>query len=228
MTIKPILPDIDVSVVDAGEDDLEVVLAGKPVELPYPVAHPSDRAPAGKPITVRWEPHPRAPLDVAAVRSLRGDGARQFLTAVEGGKRFTATVRIATGQARRDPEQPGSVQVTLSSEAYRMLCGVVQSECRTDRDDIHGHGWAELRRSFPAADYVREPSCRAEIRGIAAASTREAERVARETIADALRGHSDHDLVILAPVLEDAGRYSVTVVYHHPELSERGTRVLPS
>jgi hypothetical protein len=206
--------------VHISEDDLEALLAGEPVTLPYPGERES------VPDTVVWEPDPFHPLDPAAVHALRGDGLNHRVREPDSDEPFIPLVRVGTDRALRDPDRPGEVQVTLTEEGYRMLCGIVQGDRRVDRDEIAGTAWAELRRTFPAAEYVRQPSGRIEVGGIASRNPEEAGSVARQMIVDTLPAGGDWDVVVLAAVRESDGRYSVNVVYHHPELSEHDTRRL--
>lgn len=204
--------------VHASEEDLEALLAGEPVTLPYPAERDDE------PDSVVWEPDPFRPLDPAAVRGLRADGLSHRVREPGSDEPFMALMRIGTDRARRDPERPGDVQVALTEEGYRMLCGVVQSDRRIDRDEVTGTAWAELRRTFPAAEYARQPSRRLEVGGIAAHNPEQAASVAQQVILDGLPAGEDWDAVVLAAVRESECRYSVTVVYHHPELSEHPTR----
>lgn len=210
----------------ASEEDLEVVLDGESVKLPYPAAPGEQSTPA----EVIFAPDPGKPIGRAGVEALRGEGLDYPIYAPECDEWFSPTVRIGTDRARRDPQiDPGrarEVAVTLTEEAYRMLCGLVQSDTRVNRDEVTGTAWAELRRTFPAAEYVRSPSSRLEIGGIAAQNPRQAENVAREMIADSLAAFGDCDVIVLAPVRDEDDRFCVTVVFHHPELSEHGTRRL--
>lgn len=206
--------------VHVSEDDLEALLAGERVTLPYPAES------EGEPDTVVWEPDPFHPLDTAAVHALRAEGLAHRVREPGSDEPFMPLIRIGTDRALRDPELPGDVQVTLTEEGYRMLCGLVQGNRRIDRDEVTGTAWTELRRTFPAAEYVRRPSSRLEVGGIASQNPEQAGSVARQMIVDTLPAGGDWDVVALAAVCESDGRYSVTVVYHHPELSEHGTRRL--
>jgi hypothetical protein len=221
MTDQPHQPDRarPAPTVHASEDDLETLLAGNPVELAYPIA--TDDEPAG---SVVWVPDLTHPLDLAAVLALRGDGLNHRVLAPGSDEPFIPQIQVGADTARRDPDRPGTVDVTLTEEGYRMLCGLVQSERRLSADDVNGTAWADLRRTFPAAQYVRQPASRAQIDGIAAPNPQEAASVARGMIADSLPSLEDRDIVVLAPVHAGDDRYSVTVVFHHPELSEHTAR----
>jgi hypothetical protein len=219
-TSPPIAEPSPAPTVHASEDDLEALLAGETVELPYPGERES------APDTVVWEPDPSHPLDPAAVLALRGDGLHHRVRDPYGDEPFIPLMRIGADRALRNPDRPGEVQVTLTEEGYRMLCGIVQGDRRVDRDEITGTAWPELRRAFPAAEYVRQPSGRIEVGGIASQNPEEAGSIARQMIVETLPPGGDWDVVVLAAVRESDGRYSVTVVYHHPELSEHGTRRL--
>ena len=45
--------------------------------------------------------------------------------------------------------------ITLSDDAYRVLCGLVQPTGVVDSDDVQAHDatWRELRGTFPHSDY---------------------------------------------------------------------------
>jgi len=206
--------------VHASEDDLEALLVGEPVTLPYPGERDDE------PGSVVWEPDPFHPLDPAAVHALRADGLNHRVREPGSDEPFMALMRIGTDRAHRDPERSGEVQVTLTEEGYRMLCGIVQSDRRIDRDEVTGTAWAELRRTFPAAEHPRQPSRGLEVGGIASQNPEQAASVAGQLILDTLPAGGDWDVVVLAAVRESDSRYSATVVYHHPELSEHGTRRL--
>jgi hypothetical protein len=207
--------------VHVSEDDLEALLAGETITLSYGVPPEEGLDPI-----VVWEPDPFAPLDVAAVRALHGDGLPHRVRIADCDEPVIPNLRVGTDRAARDPERRGEIQVTLTEEGYRMLCGLVQTDRRLNREEVNGTAWAELRRTFPAAEYVRQPSGRIEVGGLAGPNALQAEIVARQMVVDSLQGQGDYDIVVLAAVLEADGRYSVTVVYHHPELSEHGTRRL--
>jgi hypothetical protein len=222
MTEQPDQPDRarPAPTVHASEDDLEALLAGNPVELAYPTETDETAA------TVVWAPDATNPLDLAAVLALRGDGLNHRVLAPGSDEPFIPQIQVGADTARRDPDRPGTVDVTLTEEGYRMLCGLVQSERRLSSDDVNGTAWADLRRIFPAAQYVRQPASRAQIDGIAAANPGEAASVARGMIADSLPSPEDRDIVVLTPVRVADDRYSVTVVFYHPELGEHAARPL--
>lgn len=189
----------------ASEDDLERVLTGHAVELPYRREGVS---------TVIWSADPHQPLTVAAVEQLRDEGLSHRLRAPGCDEPFFGLVRV--GASPHASTDSGDVLVELSADAYRLLCGIVQSGDRIDRELLAGAGWEELRRSFPAAGYVREPLSTIRYGGIAATGSADALETARSMVAESVRG-TDHDLVCLVPVHEDAGRYSVTVLCHRPQ-----------
>ena len=45
--------------------------------------------------------------------------------------------------------------ITISDEAYRALCGLVQPSDIVDADEVYtsDHTWDEIRAAFPLSDY---------------------------------------------------------------------------
>jgi hypothetical protein len=193
-------------IVHACEDDLAAFLSGADVTLAF--------IQPGR--TVRWQDQTGEGLALSEIEQLRGDGLDQWVldpTCSPSGRRVV-TLKIGSRQ-----ELPGSAEsderrVSMSAEAYRMLCGLVQRDDTIDAQEVDGPAWTELRRTFPAAQFARTPQRRVEVNMIAAESPTAAASTARATIADWLEQHPDHDIVVLTPIRETDGRYSATVIVH--------------
>lgn len=191
-----------VPVLYVSEDDLARVLAGETVELPYPHEGIS---------TVTWAADPFKELTPDVVEALRGDGDKCRVYAPGADEPFTPLMRIDAPTVAKD----GRVNVELSTKAYRTLCGLVQTPERVEHGELDGIVAEELRRCFPAARYVREPAEGVRIDGISALSPKHATATARSMIEGWLGGAHDWDGVFLTPVVQENGRYSVTVICHH-------------
>jgi hypothetical protein len=189
-------------IVYVSEDDLARVLDGETIELHY-----------GKESvdTVTWAKDPARPLTPAIVDELRGSGANCRLFVPGCDKPFMALVQIG---APPNPREGDNVHLRLSVEAYRVLCGLLHMPSCTDSVRGEGVAWRELRRQFPVADYVREPSNALRIDGIVAESPPQATQIAKTMIDGWLTKHGQHDVVYLAAVADQEGRYSVTALYH--------------
>jgi hypothetical protein len=187
-------------VLNVSEDDLEDILAGKTVTIPHP----------GDPDGVLWAPDPHHPLTAHDVEQLRTVGLHHRVREPGADEPFMPLLRIGAPGWPRDED---GVRVVLSHHAYRLLCGLVQGSSRIDLDQMTGEAWPELRRSFPATDYIPAPAGRVRYENIAASSPSNALAIARAMAAEMV----DVDFVCLAPVPESDGHYGVTVIYQEKE-----------
>jgi hypothetical protein len=189
--------------VHASEDDLVAFLAGATVRLPF-------QAPGQ---TVCWRDEAAEGLALSEIEQLRTDGLDQWVkdrSSDEG--RRVVTIKVGAAQERPGVAESRARRLTVSEEAYRMLCGLVQRQEVLDPGRVDGSAWGELRRTFPAAQFVRAPSERVELNMIRAGGPTAAVWAARGVIADVLAANPEH--VVLAPIREADGRYSVTMIVH--------------
>jgi hypothetical protein len=191
--------------VHASEDDLAAFLTGATVTLPFITPGRS----------VHWCDQTGEGLALSEIEQLRDEGLDQWVaepTSPDG--RRVVTIRVGARQEHPGEAEDNAVSVSLSEDAYRMLCGLVQRDDVIDSQEVDGPAWSELRRTFPAAQFAPTGGRRIEVNMISAENTPAAATAARATLADWLEQHSEHDIVVLTPIRETDGRYSVTVIAH--------------
>lgn len=188
--------------VHASEDDLAAFLRGEVVRLP--------NLQPGR--TVQWHDETGEGLALSEIEELRDEGLDQWVaepTSRDG--RSVVTIRVGAPQEHPGQAESDAITVSLSGEAYRTLCGLVQRREVLDPRRVHGSAWGELRRTFPAAGFVSDPSERIEVT-VVAPSAKAAAKSACGAIAEYLAAHPQY--VVLTPIRGSDGRYSVTIIVH--------------